>query len=194
MYALDWIFATSENGDVKKLQVLFWSLIVFCVGSFLTSITGFGYMILHLGNQPFSEHSFHASFGMLYVVCGWISPAVYIISALVCTIIVEGYVKDIKNRDRLQCPESLIHLKRHQSQLERITCYLILFVYTFVFGTNLSNITMMVIYVIEVILYIGCVIMYVARYISLLDGLHNYYISMSPYPERLPIDDDLELH
>lgn len=177
---------------VKKLVYLFWVHSIVCASTFLLSVCGFGWMICNLEGGVWSEKNFHDQFGMLYVVCGLISPIAYIITAYAGTILVKKHVSDIRrlNPEYTRLPY-LREKKLLLSQIEMINRYMIVAVYTFFFGADLSKTAWQSAYAFQVLLYLITIMWYIIAFGRLVDHLHAYHLT---HPEETPHFDDVERH
>lgn len=179
---------SSPNWKAKKIVGLFWVHSTICVSTFLLSVGGFGWMGHNLEGNVWSEKNFHDQFGMLYVVCGLISPITYIIAAFVGFILLKGCMSDIKRTDPEYDQLPFLRKKRRLiSQLEMINRYMVVVVYTFLFGADLSKTTWQSAYAIQVMLYLITVVWYIIAYSSLTGLLHTYYRTL-----MVPQFDDIE--
>lgn len=176
----------STSQKYKKIVCLFWVHSIVCVSTFLLSVCGFGWMGYNLEGGVWNEKNFHDQFGMLYTVCGMISPIAYMITAFVGSLLLRGCVSDIKQLNQLPY---LREKRRLISQLEMINRYMIVVVYTFFFGADLSKNAWAVAYTFQVMLYLITIVWYIIAYSRLADLLHTYYRT----PE-VPQFDDIERH
>lgn len=180
----------STNQKAKKILCLFWVHSILCVSTFLLSVCGFAWMGHNLEGGVWNEKNFHDQFGMLYTVCGMISPIAYMITAFVGFLLLKGFVSDIKRLDQEYGQLPYLRGKRRLiSQLEMINRYMIVVVYTFFFGADLSKTAWAVAYALQVMLYLITIVWYIIAYSRLAGLLHTYYRT-----PMVPQFDDVERH
>lgn len=185
---------SSSDQKVKKLARLFWVHSIVCIASFLLSVCGFVWMDYNLEGDVWSERNFRNQFGMLYVVCGLLSPIAYIITAYAGTILLKNHVGDIKryNSGYNQLPY-LQEKKRLLSQIELVNRYMVVVVYSFFFGADLSNRMWEAAYVFQLFLYLIMILWYIIAFGRLADRLRAYHLTYYLTP-KTPQFDDVERH